>query len=163
MTIPSPGGVGDREGTGVTSSASRVPDGEPVPVLGALHRIRLRHTDYTVIETVAAPGSGLPPHSLDAQDQAIYVLEGEFLLTTSDEQRTLEPGSVAVVARGSVHSLTAAGVAAARCLVILTPPGGAMEAFLDELRIDGTGRSGDAATVYATARRVGIPLLTSPV
>jgi quercetin dioxygenase-like cupin family protein len=171
------------EVAGLTITSVSLPEGEPVRVLGAVHTIKVRHTAYTVIESIGAPGSGLPPHSLEGQDQSIYVLTGEYRLVTGDERLMLAPGSIALIPRGTVHSLTVSGTGAGRCLMIVNPHG-AMETFLDELRA--AARSADEHTndvvkdapdsgaggadgvagadeVFAIARRVGITLLTSPV
>lgn len=143
----------------MTIAPVSLPAGEPIPVLGVTHTIKVRHTAYTIIESAGAPGSGLPPHSLEGQDQSIYVLAGEYLLVIGDERRTLAPGSMSFIARDTVHSLTVSGSQPARCLTIVNPHG-ALETFLDEMR---TVEPGAPEAVYALARRAGIALLTSPV
>lgn len=137
-------------------------DGEPIWVLGEAHTVKVRHTAYTVIETAGAPGSGLPPHALDGQDQSVYVLAGEYELVSGDDLITLTVGSIAFIPRGTVHRLTVSGSDPARCLLTVNPPG-AVEAWLDE--IGALHRSADASTeeIFAIARKVGISLLTSPV
>jgi quercetin dioxygenase-like cupin family protein len=138
--------------------------GEPVWVLGSTRTIKVRHTAYTVIESTDAPGSGLPPHALDGQDQSVYVLAGTYELVAGDERLALGPGEVAFIPRGTVHRLTVSGSDPARCLVTVTPPGAA-ETFLDEVRgsVGALSASTDADEILAIARRAGIALLTSPV
>jgi quercetin dioxygenase-like cupin family protein len=140
----------------ITSASST----EAVPVFGTTHTIKVRHTAYTVIECAGEPGSGLPPHALEDQDQSIYVLAGQYHLVTGDDTRPLSPGSIAFVARGTVHSLTVSGTEPARCLTIVNPHG-AWETFLDDLRAVGATTGVD--DVCAIARRAGIALLTSSV
>lgn len=129
-------------------------------VLGATYTIKIRHTAYTVIETQGTPGSGLPPHALERQDQSIYVLAGEYRLVVGDECRILSAGSIAFVPRDTVHSLTGSSTEPSRCLTIVSPHG-AWETFLDEVRAADATLGVDQ--IYAIARRAGIALLTSPV
>ena len=134
--------------------------GETLSLLGEVTTIKARQASYSVIEISGLPGRGLPPHTHDDQDEGIYVLAGEYHLSSGEEQRTLTPGSFASVPRGTVHSLTVSGTQPGRCLLIFDPPG-AMERFLDEVRsAAGTTHEPD---VHAIARRLGLALLTSPV
>ena len=135
------------------------PDGEPVSVLGGSYAIRARNAAYALVESAGQPGSGLPPHALDGQDQTICVLSGDYVLVIGDERRPLAPGSIAVVPRDTVHSLTVTGERAGQALIIASPPG-ALDAFIEEVRLMGPGST---ETVHALARSAGISLLTSPV
>jgi quercetin dioxygenase-like cupin family protein len=136
-------------------------EGESLSVFGEVNTFKVRRAAYSVFESTAEPGHGLPPHAHDDQDELIYVLAGEYRLSSGDDRLTLTPGSLALISRGTVHSLTAAGTETARCLVILDPPG-TMERFFDEVRAAGDGPDG-APDVCAIARSVGIALLTRPV
>jgi quercetin dioxygenase-like cupin family protein len=131
-------------------------DEEPRSVFGEAHVLMLRNTTYSLFQRKTAAGEGLPPHVHDDQDEAVYVLDGEYLLSSGEGRRTLAPGSCALVPRGTVHSLVVPGNEPARCLVIFNPPG-AMDRFYEEARTAG------AEEVLAIARRLGIQLLTSPV
>jgi quercetin dioxygenase-like cupin family protein len=140
-----------------TTSAA---DDGPVDVLGTVHTIKVRHTAYVLIESAGEPGTGLPPHTLEGQDQSIYVLAGEYQLVTGDQRRRLTRGESAVVPRDTVHSLSVGGGEPGRCLMIVSPPG-SWDAFLDDLR--GADATLTADDIYAVGRRAGIVLLTSPV
>jgi quercetin dioxygenase-like cupin family protein len=133
--------------------------GDTLALLGVVTTIKARHAAYSVIESSGEPGHGLPPHAHDDQDEGIYVLAGEYHLSSGDEHVVLRPGAFASVPRGTVHALTVAGTGPGRCLLIFDPPG-AMERFLDEVRASGTTSEHD---VHAIARRLGLALLTSPV
>jgi quercetin dioxygenase-like cupin family protein len=142
-------------------------EGESLSIMGEVTTLKIRHAAYTMFASSASAGQGLPPHSHEDQDEAIYVLAGEYLLASGEDRLTLTPGSFAFVPRGTVHFLEAAGAEPARCLVVFNPPG-AMERFFDELRAartepDGEDRADGADGVLAIARRLGIALLTSPV
>ncbi len=142
-------------------------EGQTLRVLGELNTFKAREAAYTLLESTALPGgSGLPPHVHHAQDEAIYVLEGEYVLVMSgDEGLRLAPGSFAIVPRGTVHALEATGRNPGRCLVILTPPG-PLERFFEEVGVhagNGAQAPRDAEEVLASARRHRISLLTRPV
>ena len=144
--------------------------GASMSVLGEVNTLKVRHAAYTIFESSAAPGGGLPPHAHEEQDEAIYVLDGEYQLASGEERLPLVPGSLAFVPRGTVHCLTVTGRRPGRCLVAFNPPG-AMERFFDEVRTMSDGDDGGAPVdgtdpvdgVLAIARRLGITLLTSPV
>jgi uncharacterized cupin superfamily protein len=56
-------------------------------VLGELITFKARHAAYTPLESTALPGgSGLPPHVHHDQDEAIYVLEGEYALMVGGDE-----------------------------------------------------------------------------
>jgi quercetin dioxygenase-like cupin family protein len=143
-------------GMTITSAAEEA----PVEVLGTAHTIKVRHAAYTVMESAGGPGTGLPPHALEGQDQSIYVLAGEYQLVTGDQRRLLTTGASAVIPRDIVHSLTVVGTEHARCLMIVSPHG-PWEAFLDEVRL--VEATTAAEEIYAVGRRAGLVLLTSPV
>jgi quercetin dioxygenase-like cupin family protein len=140
----------------ITSGAAET----PVEVLGTAHTVKIRHDSYTVIESAGGPGTGLPPHALQGQDQWIYVLAGEYQVVTGDERRLLTAGASAVVPRDTVHCLTVVGTEPARCLMVVSPHG-PWETFLNELRIADAPSA--AEEIYAAGRRAGLVLLTSPV
>jgi mannose-6-phosphate isomerase-like protein (cupin superfamily) len=140
-------------------------------VLGGLHTIMARGETYTLIESATPPGGGMPPHVHHTQDEAIFVLEGEFVLVSGDEESTMGPGSFASVPKGTFHTLKkSAGDGPGRSLAILTPPG-ELEQFLQEVGVPVVDRSHPVAPsdtpkmedVVASARRLGIYVLTRPV
>ena len=140
-------------------------------VLGELHTIKARGEAFTLIESSTPPGGGLPPHVHHTQDEAIYILEGEYTLVFDDEESRLGPGSFASVPKGMVHALKVAGDGPRRFLAILTPPG-ALERFFEEVGVPIVDWSTPFAPpedvpeveeVVASARRHGTYLLRRPV
>jgi quercetin dioxygenase-like cupin family protein len=141
-------------------------------VLGELHTIRVRGEAYALLDSATPPGGGLPPHIHRDQDEAIYILNGEYTLVIENEESRMVPGSFASVPRGTVHALKKlAGDAPGLSLAILTPRG-AMERFLEEVGVPVVDRSVSLAPpkdapemedVIASAKRHGIYLLTRPV
>jgi quercetin dioxygenase-like cupin family protein len=92
----------------------------------------------TAIECEAAPGGGPPPHIHDNEDEAFYVLEGEFEILLGDELVQAGPGDFAFVPRGTVHRFANIGDAPGRILILFTP--GGLEGFF---RAAGTPATGD--------------------
>ncbi len=109
-------------------------------VLGEINTVRARADAFTLTESATPPGGGLPPHVHHAQDEGIYVLEGEYTLVFEGQRSSMSPGSFVSVPRGTVHSLKVAGDMPGRSLAILTPPG-ALELFFEEVGVPVAGRT----------------------
>lgn len=142
-------------------------EGQTLRVLGELNTFKARDAAYTLLESTALPGaSGLPPHVHHDQEEAIYVLEGEYALFVSgDEELRLARGSFATIPKGTVHALEVTGSNPGRCLMIITPPG-SLERFFEEVGVRAGNEAPippDAQEVFASARRHGISLLRTPV
>lgn len=141
---------------------------------GATYAFRSRGRGYTLVESTAPPGGGMPPHVYHTQDEVIYVLEGEFSFASEAGALTLGPGCVVSVPRGTVHVLKVSGKEPGRCLLLLAPPG-PLERFLEEVGAPVTDgvpfarnhshpqMETDAEKVLQSARRNGIELLITPV
>lgn len=141
---------------------------------GVAYAFRSRGEGYTLMESTAPPGGGMPPHIYHTQDEVIYVLEGEFSFASEAGALTLGPGCVVSVPKGTVHVLKVSGGEPGRCLLLLAPPG-PLERFLEEVgaRVsDGSPfarndshpkMETDAEKVLQSARRNGIELLITPV
>ena len=99
---------------------------------GATYAFRSRGGGYTLVESTAPPGGGMPPHTHHTQDEVIYVLEGEFSFASRAGALTLGPGCVVSVPKGTVHALKVSGGEPGRCLLLLAPPG-PLERFLEEV------------------------------
>lgn len=85
---------------------------------------------YTLIEILAAPGGGPPPHTHENEDEAFYVLEGTFELLVGERVITAGPGGYASVPRGTVHRFRCTGDQPGRLLILFTP--GGIEGFFRE-------------------------------
>ena len=85
---------------------------------------------FTLIEVIARPEFGPPPHIHHRQDECFYVLEGEFEFTYEGRTFTAGAGSVVHLAKGRVHTHRAAGNRPARALNVTTPAG--VEKFIEE-------------------------------
>jgi mannose-6-phosphate isomerase-like protein (cupin superfamily) len=80
---------------------------------------------YSLTEfTVAPPPTPGPPlHIHKDAHEAMYVLEGELIVTLGEHTMKAPSGSFVYVPRGMSHTLANPGPLAAKILIILTPPG----------------------------------------
>jgi mannose-6-phosphate isomerase-like protein (cupin superfamily) len=87
--------------------------------------------ELTVIENVIAPQTGAPLHVHKLENEAYYVLEGEFEFICGDDTVHGGPGTFVHSPRGIPHRYFNLGVTPGRVLLSFTP--GGIEAFFQEL------------------------------
>jgi quercetin dioxygenase-like cupin family protein len=119
----------------------------------------------SLAECDATPGAGPPPHIHVNEDEAFYVLDGEFEFLVGEEIVTGGPGTFAFIPRGTVHRFVCTGERTGRLLVMFTP--GGMDGFFREA---GRAASDDGpapplddeeiARTNAAAERYGLRLVT---
>ena len=86
---------------------------------------------YTMIEAIASPGNGPPPHLHKNEDETLYVLEGDFEIFNGDKGlMKAKPGAVAFVPKRTVHRFRCTGDSTGRLLLVYTP--GGIEGFFRE-------------------------------
>jgi quercetin dioxygenase-like cupin family protein len=85
---------------------------------------------YTLLEILAAPGGGPPPHTHQNEDESFYVLDGAFELLIGNRLVPLTAGEYAFVPRGTVHRFRCTGDRPGRISVLFTP--GGIEGFFRE-------------------------------
>ncbi|HEU5432291.1 MAG TPA: quercetin 2,3-dioxygenase [Thermomicrobiales bacterium] len=76
---------------------------------------------FTLIEQVAPPGFGPPPHVHLAEDEAFYILDGTLHVTCGDQRWDAPPRSFVFLPRGIPHAFAVADDAPARLLQITIP------------------------------------------
>jgi quercetin dioxygenase-like cupin family protein len=76
-----------------------------------------------VLEVLAQPGGGPPPHIHRNEDEYFYVLDGEFEILHGDETIRARAGSFVHVRRGTVHRFSNVGTAPSRLLIMFSPAG----------------------------------------
>ena len=116
---------------------------------------------YTLIEVLASPGGGPPPHIHAHEEESFFVLEGEFEITIGERLVHATPGTFALVPRGTVHRFRCVGERPGRILLLFTP--GGLERFFREAGTaathDGPAPAIDAAEISRTeaaAARYGL-------
>jgi quercetin dioxygenase-like cupin family protein len=102
------------------------------------------------------PGSNVPPpHSHDANEEFIYVLEGTLRYTVGGETRDLKPGESMATPPGVPHGFSNPHAGMARALVINTPDISA-QYFREMGEIVNAGGPPDRARLMATMQRYGL-------
>jgi quercetin dioxygenase-like cupin family protein len=107
---------------------------------------------FTLIEVLAAPGGGPPPHVHDNEEETFYVLDGVFDILIGDRFVRAERGAFALVPRGTVHRFRCSGDRPGRLLILFTP--GGIEGFFRQAgraaATDGPAPPIDAAEIART-------------
>jgi mannose-6-phosphate isomerase-like protein (cupin superfamily) len=104
-------------------------------VLGELVALKVpsRRTGgaYVLFEAATQPGTGPPPHVHHREDEAFYVLEGEYEFLVGGDAFKAEAGSLLYVPKGTLHTHRNVGEGVGRMLVTQTP-GGLYELFFQK-------------------------------
>ncbi len=107
------------------------------------------HGACFIVEGIAAPGGGPPPHIHHFEDESFYILEGSITFQADGQTIDAKAGDFIHIPRGTVHSFRNSGAVPARALVIISPAGRTgMQQFFEE-------------SFYPTAdRSASLPLIT---
>lgn len=123
--------------------------GQAIWVVGDHYTIKAAGADtggaFTLIEVIVPPQSGPPPHIHRREDEAFYVLEGEFEVHIDEQRITAGPGSWVTLAKGSLHYFKNIGSTTARMLILATPAG--LDQFFLEAGREATDMSPESGAV----------------
>src|SRR4029079_4615859 len=104
------------------SSILRTGTGRAVWVVGDHYTIKAGGADtggaFALIEVLVPPQSGPPPHLHRPEDEAFYVLEGEFEVHIDGQRLTAGPGSWVTLARSSLHHFKNSSPMPAKMLIL---------------------------------------------
>jgi quercetin dioxygenase-like cupin family protein len=89
------------------------------------------HGQYTVMESVVAPGAGPPPHVHEREDEMFQVLAGEITIYQGEKAVRLQRGDYLFAARGLPHSFRNTGKEEARMIITTSPAG--IEKFFEKV------------------------------
>ena len=78
---------------------------------------------FTVLAETSPPGGGTPLHTHHNEDEALYVLEGEYEIRCGDQTVRAGPGSFVFAPRKIPHKLTNVGNGPAKILGFISPAG----------------------------------------
>lgn len=110
-------------------------EGKSVWVLGDLVTFKAVSEDtrgmYALFEIAAQPQNELPPHTHHREDEAFYVLEGEFSFLYGNRTIHTTVGSFVYIPKGILHTYKNLGSTTGRLLVVVTPAG--LERFFEEI------------------------------
>lgn len=127
------------EGKTIQTSVARVASGEGSKSLWVFGELVVCKIDsyqtggaYSLFEVLTRPGSGPPLHVHHREDEAFYVLEGEYELLVEGRHINAGAGSLVYVIRGNLHAHVNVTGGTGRMLVSQTP-GGLYERFFEEI------------------------------
>jgi Mannose-6-phosphate isomerase len=110
-------------------------EGKSLWVLGDLYTFKVVGDDtdgkQAIVEVISQPENGPPPHIHHREDEAFYVLEGEFSFLCGDSSFTATAGSFIHIPKGMLHTFNNTGKIPGRLLFIITPAG--FEKFFEEI------------------------------
>jgi quercetin dioxygenase-like cupin family protein len=122
--------MGERDSGGI---AVRAGDGEYIPnPLSDLNVIvKSEQTDgaMLVLESIAPPGEGPPLHVHTREEEAIYVVSGDFRWKLGDTLSDAPAGSFAFIPRGVPHAWQNVGDGPGTLFITFVPAG--MEGFFE--------------------------------
>ena len=121
---------------------------------------------YSLFEVATQPGGDVLPHVQHREDEAFYVLEGEYEFLVEGHTIRAGAGSLLYVPKGTLHAHKNVGAEVGRMLVGQTP-GGLYERFFEEVGEEVTSKvvvpsvkevPPEAARIVMTAARYGIEI-----
>jgi quercetin dioxygenase-like cupin family protein len=86
---------------------------------------------FTVLSETSPPGGGTPLHTHHKEDEALYVLEGEYEIQYGNQKVRAGPGSFVCAPREIPHKLTNVSTGPSTVLGIVSPAG--FEGFWEEV------------------------------
>jgi quercetin dioxygenase-like cupin family protein len=152
----------------MNSGILRPNEGRAVWVVGDHYTVKASGNDtngtFALIEVLVPSQSGPPPHIHRREDEAFYVLEGEFEVYVDDQALTAGPGSWVTLAKGTLHHFKNIGSTPAKMLILATPAG--LDQFFleagreatDSLPQSGTVTPEDTEKLLAIAPKYGIEM-----
>ena len=113
----------------------RSDEGKVINVIGDWQTFKLTGKDtnglFTLIEEENEPGTGIPLHVHENEDEVFKVIEGEMELTVGDKTTILKAGDLAFGPRGIPHSWKIVGNSKAKVILSVFPAG--IEDMFEEL------------------------------
>ncbi|MBT8187807.1 MAG: quercetin 2,3-dioxygenase [Croceitalea sp.] len=110
-------------------------EGKTINVIGDMQTFKLTGEDtngmFTLIEEENEPGTGIPPHVHQNEDEVFKVVEGEMELTVGGKTTILKAGDLAFGPRGVPHSWRIVGDTKAKVILSVFPAG--IEHMFEEL------------------------------
>lgn len=115
---------------------------------------------YATYQVTAQPGEGPLPHLHRFDDEAFYVLEGEFEVLCGDTATTATAGSFVFLPRNVPHAFKNVGTGTGSLLGIATPAG--HEHFFEDINRLAEAGPLDFAEAVAVSRKHGIEVIPPP-
>ena len=112
---------------------------------------------FTVLSQTSPPGGGTPLHTHHKEDEALYVLEGEYEIQCGDRTVRAGPGSFVFAPREIPHKLTNVSSGPSTVLGIVSPAG--VEGFWEE--VSQLPLPPDMDAVLAIAKKFNVHMRTA--
>jgi quercetin dioxygenase-like cupin family protein len=126
-------------------------------VLGDQVLVKLTGQDtngqFALTEQLNEPGTGIPSHLHQQEDETFFVLEGRVEFVVGQTTTTVEPGGLAYAPRGLAHSFRVVSDTPAKMLIQVSPAG--LENMFQELSQLPAGPP-DMGQVTAVCGRYGV-------
>lgn len=136
-------------------------EGKLLDVLGDTVTIKITGEDtngaYTLVQTVSPPQGASPLHIHHREDEAFYVLEGEFEIQCGENKIRAVPSSFVFAPREIPHSFRNINSGPSKVLIFITPAG--IEKFFEELSELAKQGPPDIEKVKEIAQRYEIELI----
>lgn len=101
--------------------------GQPLNVLGDHMTVRLTGEEtggrFTLVEQANEPGTGIPMHVHEHEDELFHVLEGRMEFSVGAESMTATAGTTVFLPRNVPHAWMVVGDTPARTLLSVFPSG----------------------------------------
>jgi quercetin dioxygenase-like cupin family protein len=119
-----------------------------------------------MFEAFVPSGNGPPPHVHSREDEAFYVVEGDFDFTVSGKPSRMSAGGFLVAQRGMPHNFKNVGSSPGKLIITCTPAG--LEDFFSEIGSKLASRDDapiqpsaeDIAKLVQVAAKFGLKVLT---
>jgi quercetin dioxygenase-like cupin family protein len=105
---------------GITPAAEAV-DGLSWNILGQTYIPKQLSANSFSWHATLPAGSFVPPHSHDAQDEFLYILEGRLVFWLEGEEKQAGPGDLARLPMGRAHGIFNKSDQTAKCLFWVSP------------------------------------------
>lgn len=120
---------------GIQPKIVREYEGKAINVIGDRQTLKLTGKDtnnqFTLIEEENEPGTAIPLHIHENEDEVFKVIEGEMELTVGGKTTILKAGDLALGPRGVPHSWKIIGNSKAKVILSVFPSG--IENMFEEL------------------------------
>jgi len=136
-------------------------EGRHFNVMGAMMTYKATVEDtggaYSLAVETTAPRGGLPLHVHHHEDEAMYILEGEYEIQCGDRVFRAAPGTFAFLPRGIPNRYQNLGDEPGR-FIHITSPGG-FEKLVEQTSLLGEGGPPDMQQVKENAKKYGVEFM----
>ncbi|WMT86273.1 cupin domain-containing protein [Pelagibacterium sp. 26DY04] len=126
-----------------------------------IHVAKAGPDGFSLFESTSPAGSGPPRHIHEREDETFYVLSGNVLFWTPEEQTVRREGETIFIPRGTEHTFRVQDDGPATMLTVLTP--GGFEGFFAEMAAGAFRIPEDMPAVEESARRFHLRFTGPPL